>query len=60
MLVYYLIVGLLEETQRKDEEMETLQVKSILREGIYHCDKKDLFSDLLSVLITKFRLLRHI
>lgn len=31
MGVYILIVGLLEETQRKDEEMETLQVNSILR-----------------------------
>jgi hypothetical protein len=31
MGIYFLIIGLLEETQRKDEEVETLQVKSILR-----------------------------
>lgn len=31
MGVYILIVGLLEETHKKDEEMETLQVNSILR-----------------------------
>lgn len=29
MGVHFLIVGLLEETQRKEEEVETLQVKSI-------------------------------